>query len=188
MNSTLRPPRIAVLIPCYNEEVAIADTVAGFRKALPEATVYVYDNNSKDKTMERAREAGAVVREENLQGKGNVVRRMFSDIDADVYLMTDGDTTYDPGSAARKMIDLLIDKNLDMVCRQAHLTSDKGRPTGPATSSGTRMLTGVSGAACSARGSPIFCRAIARSRDGSRSRSRHCRRASRSRPSSRSTR
>lgn len=106
--------RIAVLIPCYNEEVAIKDTVAQFRAALPHATIYVYDNNSRDQTSARAREAGAVVRSETLQGKGNVVRRMFSDIEADIYLMTDGDSTYDP-TAASAMIDLLIDSNLDMV-------------------------------------------------------------------------
>jgi glycosyltransferase involved in cell wall biosynthesis len=109
-----RSPRIAVLIPCYNEEVAIKDTVAGFRAALPDATIYVYDNNSTDQTCARAREAGARVQTEKLQGKGNVVRRMFSDIDADVYLMTDGDTTYDP-AAAPKMVELLVRDDLDMV-------------------------------------------------------------------------
>ncbi|HUJ56999.1 MAG TPA: glycosyltransferase [Kofleriaceae bacterium] len=134
-----RPPRIAVLIPCYNEEVAIADTVAGFRKALPEATIYVYDNNSKDRTQERARAAGAVVREENLQGKGNVVRRMFADVEADVYLMTDGDTTYDPG-AARQMIDLLVERNLDMVVgKRIHKDKEAYRPGHVL---GNRMLTG----------------------------------------------
>ncbi len=134
-----RRPRIAVLIPCYNEEVAIGDTVRGFAKALPEATIYVYDNNSKDKTMERAREAGAVVRAETLQGKGNVVRRMFADIDADVYLMTDGDTTYDPG-AARAMIDLLVEQNLDMVVgKRIHKAKEAYRPGHVL---GNRMLTG----------------------------------------------
>ncbi len=136
---SLRPPRIAVLIPCYNEEVAIGDTVRGFREALPEATVYVYDNNSKDKTIERAREAGAVVRTETLQGKGNVVRRMFADIDADVYLMTDGDTTYDPG-AARRMIELVVDDNLDMVVgKRIHKAKEAYRPGHVL---GNRMLTG----------------------------------------------
>ena len=134
-----RPVRIAVLIPCYNEEVAIRDTVAGFRQALPEATIYVYDNNSKDATAARAREAGAVVRREPLQGKGNVVRRMFADIDADVYLMTDGDTTYDP-SAARRMIDLLVAENLDMVVgKRVHQDSAAYR-AGHVL--GNRMLTG----------------------------------------------
>jgi glycosyltransferase involved in cell wall biosynthesis len=136
---TLRLPRIAVLIPCYNEEVAIADTVTGFQKALPEATIYVYDNNSKDQTRERARAAGAVVRTETLQGKGNVVRRMFADIDADVYLMTDGDTTYDPG-AARTMIDLLIADNLDMVVgKRIHTAKEAYRPGHVL---GNKMLTG----------------------------------------------
>jgi glycosyltransferase involved in cell wall biosynthesis len=134
-----RPPRIAVLIPCYNEEVAIKDTVAGFRAALPEATIYVYDNNSKDQTSARAREAGAVVRSEPLQGKGNVVRRMFSDIDADVYLMTDGDTTYDP-TAARAMIDRLVADNLDMVVgKRIHKEAEAYR-AGHVL--GNKMLTG----------------------------------------------
>jgi glycosyltransferase involved in cell wall biosynthesis len=128
-----------VLIPCYNEEVAIADTVTGFKKALPEATIYVYDNNSRDKTAERAQAAGAVVRRETLQGKGNVVRRMFADIDADVYLMTDGDTTYDPG-AARTMIDLLVADNLDMVVgKRVHKAKEAYRPGHVL---GNKMLTG----------------------------------------------
>jgi glycosyltransferase involved in cell wall biosynthesis len=107
-------PRIAVLLPCYNEEAAIAATVAGFRAALPGATVYVYDNNSRDRTREVAAEAGAVVRSEKQQGKGNVVRRMFADIDADVYVMADGDLTYDP-AAAPKMVEMLLADQLDMV-------------------------------------------------------------------------
>ena len=127
------------MIPCYNEEVAIGDTVRGFQKALPDATIYVYDNNSKDKTVERAREAGAVVRTEALQGKGNVVRRMFADIEADVYLMTDGDTTYDPG-AARGMCDLLVRDNLDMVVgKRIHKAKEAYRPGHVL---GNRMLTG----------------------------------------------
>jgi glycosyltransferase involved in cell wall biosynthesis len=107
-------PRIAVLLPCYNEEAAIADTVAGFRAALPDATVYVYDNNSRDRTVEVARAAGAVVRSEQGQGKGHVVRRMFADVDADVYIMADGDLTYDPTSAPA-MVDQLLTEQLDMV-------------------------------------------------------------------------
>ena len=107
-------PRIAVLLPCYNEEAAIAQTVAGFRAALPTATVYVYDNNSADRTMEVARAAGAVVRSEAAQGKGHVVRRMFADIEADVYIMADGDLTYDP-QAAPAMVDLVLTEQLDMV-------------------------------------------------------------------------
>jgi len=107
-------PRIAVILPCYNEEAAIAATVAGFKAALPSATVYVYDNNSRDRTREVAAQAGAVVRVERQQGKGHVVRRMFADIDADVYVMADGDLTYDP-KAAPAMVDMLLDEQLDMV-------------------------------------------------------------------------
>jgi glycosyltransferase involved in cell wall biosynthesis len=105
---------VAVILPCYNEEAAIAATVAGFRAALPGATIYVYDNNSRDRTREIAAEAGAVVRTERQQGKGHVVRRMFADIDADVYVMADGDLTYDP-AAAPKMVDMLLAEQLDMV-------------------------------------------------------------------------
>lgn len=107
-------PRVAVLLPCYNEEAAIAQVIAGFRAALPEAILYVYDNNSRDRTVEIARAAGAVVRTERMQGKGHVVRRMFADIEADVYLMADGDLTYDP-NAAPEMVRQLIDERLDMV-------------------------------------------------------------------------
>jgi glycosyltransferase involved in cell wall biosynthesis len=107
-------PKIAVLLPCYNEEAAIGRTVAGFRQALPGATIYVYDNNSRDRTREVAAEAGAVVKTERQQGKGHVVRRMFADIDADVYIMADGDLTYDP-AAAPQMVDLLLAEQLDMV-------------------------------------------------------------------------
>ncbi|MFL6754396.1 MAG: glycosyltransferase family 2 protein [Sphingomicrobium sp.] len=112
--SSISSPRIAVLLPCYNEEAAIGRTVAGFSAALPGATVYVYDNNSRDRTREIAAEAGAVVRSERQQGKGHVVRRMFADIDADVYIMADGDLTYDP-NAAPQMVDLLLADQLDMV-------------------------------------------------------------------------
>jgi glycosyltransferase involved in cell wall biosynthesis len=106
--------RIAVLLPCYNEEAAIGATVEGFRRALPEATVYVYDNNSRDRTKEVAALAGAIVRTEAQQGKGRVVRRMFADIDADVYIMADGDLTYDP-EAAPEMARMLLDEQLDMI-------------------------------------------------------------------------
>ncbi|SDB56272.1 Glycosyltransferase involved in cell wall bisynthesis [Belnapia rosea] len=107
-------PRIAVLIPCYNEEVAVPRVVTAFRAALPGATVYVYDNNSKDGTVAAARAAGAVVRTEALQGKGHVVRRMFADIEADAYVLVDGDDTYD-ASAAPEMLRLLFGQRLDMV-------------------------------------------------------------------------
>ena len=107
-------PTIAVLLPCYNEEAAIAQTIAGFRAALPDAAIYVYDNNSRDRTVEIAAAAGAIVRRERMQGKGNVVRRMFADIDADIYVMADGDATYDSASAPA-LIQRLLDEQLDMV-------------------------------------------------------------------------
>ncbi|HET9458874.1 MAG TPA: glycosyltransferase family 2 protein [Sphingomicrobium sp.] len=106
--------RIAVLLPCFNEEATIGATVEGFSKALPDAQVYVYDNNSADRTREVAARAGAVVRSERQQGKGHVVRRMFADIDADVYVMADGDLTYDP-AAAPQMVSMLLEEGLDMV-------------------------------------------------------------------------
>lgn len=107
-------PRIAVLIPCFNEEAAIARVVAGFRAALPGATVYVYDNNSRDGTVAAARAAGAVIGREPQQGKGNVVRRMFADIEAEVYLLVDGDDTYDP-AAAPEMVRRVLAERVDMV-------------------------------------------------------------------------
>lgn len=106
--------RVAVLLPCYNEEAAVAQTVAGFRAALPDAAIYVYDNNSSDRTREVAAAAGAIVRSEKMQGKGHVVRRMFADVEADIYVMADGDATYD-ASAAPALIAKLIDEQLDMV-------------------------------------------------------------------------
>src|ERR1700755_3433987 len=107
-------PRIAVILPYYHEEAALAPTVAGFRAALPEADIYVFDNNSSDRTIEVAAQAGAIVRREPMQGKGHVVRRMFADIEADIYVMADGDATYDP-AAAPAMIQRLTDEHLDMV-------------------------------------------------------------------------
>src|SRR5215831_2155258 len=106
--------RIAVLVPCFNEEAAVATVVADFRIALPSATIYVYDNNSSDRTVAVARAAGAEVRGERRQGKGHVVRRMFADVDADVYVLVDGDATYDAPSAPR-MIEKLVNDHLDMV-------------------------------------------------------------------------
>jgi glycosyltransferase involved in cell wall biosynthesis len=106
--------RVAVLVPCFNEEATIAKVVADFRAALPEAAIYVYDNNSVDGTVDVARAAGALVRRETHQGKGNVVRRMFADVDADVYVLVDGDATYDAASA-RTMIARLVEERLDMV-------------------------------------------------------------------------
>ncbi len=104
----------AVLVPCHNEEASIAKVVNDFRTVVPEAKIYVFDNNSTDRTIDVARQAGAIVRKEPWQGKGNVVRRMFSDVDADVYIMVDGDDTYD-AQAAPEMIDLLLREHLDMV-------------------------------------------------------------------------
>lgn len=106
--------KIAVLIPCYNEALTIEKVVRDFREVLPEAVIYVYDNNSTDDTAGIARRAGAVVKKETRQGKGNVIRSMFRDIEADCYVMTDGDDTY-PSESARKMCSLVLDDNADMV-------------------------------------------------------------------------
>ena len=135
-----RPPTIAVLVPCYNEEVTIRTVVADFRRALPQATIYVYDNNSTDRTSEMARAAGAVVRSEVLQGKGNVVRRMFADIEAEVYLLVDGDATYDAASAPA-MIRRLVDDRLDMV-NGARVTEVRAAYR-PGHRFGNRLLTGL---------------------------------------------
>ncbi len=130
--------RVAVLVPCFNEEAAVATVVADFRKALPAAEIFVYDNNSTDRTIEVARAAGAEVRSERRQGKGHVVRRMFADIDADIYVLVDGDATYDAASAPR-MIDALLSERLDMVVGlrvdQAAAAYRRGHRTG------NRMLT-----------------------------------------------
>lgn len=112
--SETSPPRVAVILPCHNEEAAAAGVVAAFRKALPEAAIYVYDNASSDGTAAAARKAGAFVCKENMRGKGNVMRRAFADIDADIYVMADGDGTYD-AAAAPAMIDALRRETLDMV-------------------------------------------------------------------------
>ena len=106
--------RIAVLIPCYNESKTIEKVVADFRRVLPEAVIYVYDNNSTDGTAEIAEKAGAVVRRERMQGKGNVIRRMFREIDADCYIMADGDDTY-PAENAPDMVRLVLEEQADMV-------------------------------------------------------------------------
>ena len=106
--------KIAVLIPCYNEEKTVEKVVTDFKRELPEATIYVYDNNSTDKTAEIARSCGAVVRHEYVQGKGNVIRRMFRDINAECYIITDGDDTY-PAECAPKMAEAVLERNVDMV-------------------------------------------------------------------------
>ena len=132
--------RVAVLVPCYNEQESIGVVVRDFRRALPEATVYVYDNNSKDETRARAATAGAVVRSEPLQGKGFVVRRMFADIEADVYVLVDGDDTYHAASAPA-MVERLLAEQLDMVvgCR----VTDIEAAYRPGHRLGNRVLTGV---------------------------------------------
>lgn len=132
--------RIAVLLPCYNEEAAIAQTVAGFRAALPDATIYVYDNNSRDRTIEVARAAGAIVRTERIQGKGNVVRRMFADVDADIYVMADGDATYDAASAPA-LVARVLDEQLDMVVGARVTQADAAYRRGHKM--GNALLTGM---------------------------------------------
>ena len=133
-------PQIAVLVPCLNEEAAIARVVADFRAALPEALIFVYDNGSSDRTIEVARQAGAIVRQEPLKGKGNVVRRMFADIEADIYVLVDGDDTYDAASAPA-LIQRLIEDSLDMVNGAREEKSELAYRRGHRF--GNRMLTGL---------------------------------------------
>ncbi len=126
--ATVREPRVAVLIPCFNEETAIGTVVSAFRAALPQAVIHVYDNNSTDRTGAVARAAGAVVRRETRQGKAAVVRRMFSDVEADIYVLVDGDATYDAPSVG-VMIERLVDERLDMVvAARVHRDSAAFRP------------------------------------------------------------
>ncbi|WP_231639030.1 glycosyltransferase family 2 protein [Sphingomonas profundi] len=132
--------RVAVILPCYNEEAAIAATVAGFRAALPRAEIYVYDNNSRDRTAEVARAAGAIVRTERMQGKGHVVRRMFADVEADVYVMADGDATYD-AAAAPMLVAQLLDEQLDMVVGARRSEVEEAYRRGHRF--GNAMLTGI---------------------------------------------
>lgn len=133
-------PRLAVLIPCYNEEATVGKVVADFRAALPTATIYVYDNNSKDATTAEALKAGAKVRKETRQGKGNVVRRMFADIEADVYILVDGDDTYD-ADAAPSLIAALIDEGLDIVSGKREATGAAAYRAGHVL--GNKLLTGL---------------------------------------------
>ena len=121
--------KIAVLLPCYNEDAAIGATVAGFRAVLPDAEIYVYDNNSTDRTREVAAAAGAIVRTERMQGKGNVVRRMFADVEADIYVMADGDATYE-AAAAPAMIAQLLSEQLDMVVGARRYEVEAAYPRG----------------------------------------------------------
>jgi glycosyltransferase involved in cell wall biosynthesis len=132
--------RIAVLVPCHNEAVAIPKVVADFHAALPDATVYVYDNNSIDGTVAAARAAGAMVRRETLQGKGHVVRRMFADVEADIYLLVDGDDTYD-AAAAPTMLYRLLEDGLDMVIGTR--VTDIQAAYRPGHRLGNRVLTGM---------------------------------------------
>src|ERR1700744_5728189 len=132
--------RVAVLIPCYNEEAAIAQTVRDFKAALPMATVYVYDNNSKDQTIARATEAAAIVRSEPRQGKGNVVRRMFAGVEADVYVLVDGDDTYD-ATVAPKLVEELIDGGYDIVPGRRIATAKDAYRAGHVL--GNKLLTGL---------------------------------------------
>jgi glycosyltransferase involved in cell wall biosynthesis len=133
-------PVIAVLVPCLNEEAAIGKVVADFKAALPTATVYVYDNNSTDRTSEVAAAAGAQVRRERQPGKGNVVRRMFQDIEADIYVMVDGDDTYD-ASVAKQLVDRLVAEQLDMVVGRRIETHQAAYRIGHRF--GNRLLTGL---------------------------------------------
>ncbi|HEX8642764.1 MAG TPA: glycosyltransferase family 2 protein [Allosphingosinicella sp.] len=132
--------RIAVLLPCYNEEAAIAQTVAAFRAALPAAAIYVYDNNSTDRTSEVAAAAGANVRSERMQGKGHVVRRMFADVEADIYVMADGDATYD-AAAAPALVARLVDERLDMVVGARKSAVEEAYRRGHRL--GNRLFTGL---------------------------------------------
>ena len=142
MNDPTRPQRIAVLIPCYNEAQSIGKVVADFKAALPEAVVYVYDNNSTDGTAQIAAEAGAVVRHEPRQGKGNVVRRMFREIEADCYLMADGDGTY-PAQAAAEMVKPVIDNGIDMVIGDRLSTTYFSENKRPFHNSGNKLVRGL---------------------------------------------
>jgi glycosyltransferase involved in cell wall biosynthesis len=136
----LTEPTIAVLLPCYNEEAAIAQTVAAFSAALPSAAIYVFDNNSRDRTVAVARAAGAIVRTERIQGKGAVVRRMFADVEADVYVMADGDATYD-ATAAPAMVTRLLEEKLDMVVGSRVHEAAEAYRRGHVL--GNRMMTGI---------------------------------------------
>src|SRR5579883_1976252 len=147
------PLRIAVLLPCRDEALTIGNVVEGFRAALPDAAVYVYDNASTDRTSAVAADSGAVVRYEPITGKGHVVRRMFADVEADTYVMVDGDGTYDP-AAAREMIDLLVAERLDMVVGKRQAADHAAYRRGHAT--GNRILTWFVGRLFGNRFSDIF--------------------------------
>ena len=157
MNMIPPCPRLAVLVPCHNEESTIAAVVHSFRRTLASAVIYVYDNNSSDQTGARAREAGAVVRGEPHQGKGNVMRRMFADIEADIYVLVDGDDTYDAASAPA-LIARLLEDGLDMVVG-SRLESAGDEAFRRGTVSATTCSPALSGC-CSGAASPICCPGI----------------------------
>ncbi len=138
--AALATPSIAVLLPCYNEEVAIGRTIESFQRELPTARIYVYDNNSSDATSEVASRAGAIVRTERAQGKGAVVRRMFADIEADAYVLCDGDDTYDANAAA-EMVERLFTDRLDMITGVRKETDVAAYR--PGHRFGNRLLTGL---------------------------------------------
>ena len=133
--------KIAVLIPCYNEEKTVEKVVTDFRRVLPEATIYVYNNNSTDRTAELAAKAGAVVRNEYMQGKGNVIRRMFREIDAQCYIMADGDDTY-PAENAREMANLVLERQADMVVGDRLSSTYFTENTRPFHNLGNRLVRG----------------------------------------------
>ena len=143
MNAGRTNHRVAVILPCYNEAAAIGDVVRAFRTALPHAVIYVYDNNSQDDTAHRAREAGAQVRRETRQGKGHVVRRMFADVEADIYILADGDGTYDAASAPA-FVEKLVSEQLDMVVG-SRLTTYAGEAFRRGHRFGNDLLTGFLG-------------------------------------------
>lgn len=134
------PAHIAVIVPCYNEEAAISRVVRDFRAALPGAEIYVYDNMSSDGTAERAREAGAVVRQEIRRGKGNVVRRMFADVEADIYVLVDGDDTYD-AAAAPMLVRTLVDGGYDIVSGRRVAVGEHAYRAGHVV--GNKIFTGL---------------------------------------------
>ncbi|WP_312240046.1 glycosyltransferase family 2 protein [Pantoea sp.] len=141
--SLYRGNRVAVILPCYNEELAVKSVIASFKTAVPEAAIYVFDNNSTDRTIEFAKEAGAIVHSVKHKGKGNVVRRMFADVEADIYIMADGDDTYD-ASSAHRLMDKLLDEQLDMVVGRREEVGEKTAATyRHGHRFGNRMLTGA---------------------------------------------
>ncbi|MEQ8194339.1 MAG: glycosyltransferase, partial [Rhodospirillales bacterium] len=153
----MKKPQIAVLLPCFNEERTIAGVVQSFRQALPDSTIYVYDNASTDRTAACAREAGAVVAVEPRRGKGQVVRRMFADVEADIYILADGDGTYDSQSAPR-LVEKLIEDNLDMIVgtRQETDAADNGKAYRPGHRFGNKLFNWFVSALFAKQFSDIF--------------------------------